>query len=77
MGQIGDYVTINISCPNAYGGCPFTDRENLEYLLTKIATVPKTKPIFIKLSPDLTLQEIDAIITLDHVSSWMASSVQI
>lgn len=64
MGQIGDYVTINISCPNAYGGCPFTDRENLEYLLTKIATVPKTKPIFIKLSPDLTLQEIDAIITL-------------
>lgn len=64
MRQIGDYVTINISCPNAYGGCPFTDRENLEYLLTKIATVPKTKPIFIKLSPDLTHQEIDAIIIL-------------
>ena len=64
MGNVGDYVTINISCPNAYGGCPFTDRENLEYLLTQLATIPKTKPVFIKLSPDLTNQEIDDIIAL-------------
>lgn len=64
MRHVGDYVTLNISCPNAYGGCPFTDKVYLEYLLTKLATVPKTKPIFIKLSPDLTEQEIDDIIVL-------------
>ncbi len=32
--------------------------------MTKLSTVPKTKPIFIKLSPDLTEQEIDDIIVL-------------
>lgn len=64
MRHVGDYVTINISCPNAYGGCPFTDKDYLEYLLTRLATVPKTKPIFIKLSPDLTHREIDDIIVL-------------
>jgi dihydroorotate dehydrogenase len=64
MRSVGDYVTINISCPNAYGGCPFTDKDYLEYLLTRLATVPKTKPIFIKLSPDLTHREIDDIIVL-------------
>ncbi len=64
MRQVGDYVTINISCPNAFGGCPFTDKAYLEYLLTELATVPKTKPVFIKLSPDLTHLEIDDIIAL-------------
>lgn len=64
MRVVGSYVTINISCPNAYGGCPFTDKGNLEYLLTKITALPKAKPIFIKLSPDLSEQEIDDIILL-------------
>jgi dihydroorotate dehydrogenase len=64
MSDIGDYVTINISCPNAYGGCPFTDRDYLSHLLAKIAEIPKTKPIFLKLSPDLTPEEIRDIIAL-------------
>ncbi len=59
---IGDYATINISCPNAYGGQPFTDSEKLERLLRKIFSVPKTKPVFLKLSPDLGPDEIDKII---------------
>jgi len=60
--DIGDYVTINISCPNAFGGQPFTDSKKLEALLQKIMSVPKTKPIFIKISPDLNKQEIDDLI---------------
>lgn len=60
--SIGDYITINISCPNAFGGQPFTDIHKLNALLEKIMSVPKTKPIFIKISPDMTSKEVDDII---------------
>ncbi len=66
--DIGDYFTINISCPNAFGGQPFTDIRKLDALLQKIASIPKTKPIFLKLSPDLSQEEIDAII--DTATKW-------
>ena len=61
---IGDYATINISCPNAFGGQPFTDAYKLDLLLKKIMSAPKTKPVFLKLSPDLTTKEVDDIITV-------------
>lgn len=60
--DIGDYFTINISCPNAFGGQPFTDPASLDALLAKIETAQTDKPIFLKLSPDLKREEIDAII---------------
>lgn len=60
--EIGDYVTINISCPNAFGGEPFTDPRKLEKLLTQIDKLPKHKPIFIKIAPDLAKETLDEII---------------
>ena len=60
--SIGDYVTINISCPNAFGGQPFADNIKLDALLVKIFSIPKTKPIFLKMSPDLSTKKVDAII---------------
>lgn len=62
MSGIADYITINISCPNAFGGCPFTSREYLEALLSKISSARSSKPIFLKLSPNLAKEELDAII---------------
>jgi len=60
---LGDYVTINISCPNAFGGQAFVDSERLGALLDRLASIPKTKPLFLKLSPELDDKEaIDAII---------------
>jgi dihydroorotate dehydrogenase len=64
--DIGDYFTLNISCPNAFGGQPFTDKNSLNKLLSKVDKLQKTKPVFIKLSPDLSNKEIDDI--LDVVS---------
>ena len=37
--NIGDYYTINISCPNAYGGQPFTEPKKLDSLLNKIVVL--------------------------------------
>ncbi len=52
--DIGSYDTINISCPNAYGGEPFTDPDRLDALLAALNEHRGKKPMFIKLSPDLT-----------------------
>ena len=62
--NIGDYYTINISCPNAFGGQPFSDPQKLERLLQEISKLPKTKPIFLKMPPDISHEQIDAIISL-------------
>ncbi|MFH1200727.1 MAG: quinone-dependent dihydroorotate dehydrogenase [bacterium] len=51
----GDYFTINISCPNTCEENPiFSESQNLNLLLNKIFSISKTKPVFIKLSPDLS-----------------------
>jgi len=60
--DIGDYFTINISCPNAFGGQPFTNSKELDRLLTQVDKIPTKKPVFLKLSPDLTKKEVDDII---------------
>ncbi len=60
--DIGNFTTINISCPNAFGGEPFTDKESLSALLTEIDRIETNKPCFIKIAPDLTETELDGII---------------
>ncbi len=60
--NIGDYFVINISCPNTFGGELFTDAGRLDMLLAEIDIIETTKPIFLKLAPDLSDAEIDTIL---------------
>lgn len=62
MKDIGHYMTINISCPNAHGGEPFSDPGRLERLLTQLDAIEYDKPVFLKLAADHTLQELDALL---------------
>jgi len=57
-----DYLTINISCPNAFGGQPFTDQTRLNKLLAKLDEHPSKKPRYIKVSPDLTKKQVDDLL---------------
>ncbi len=59
--NIGSYITINLSCPNTCGGEPFNTAKKLDLLLKKIFSIKKTKPIFLKLSPDSSFEELDKI----------------
>lgn len=62
--EIGDYFTINVSCPNAEGGQPFMDPEKLHILLSELDKIETKKPIFVKISPDISFVEIDNILNV-------------
>lgn len=64
MKPVSDYITVNISCPNTYSGQPFVIPENLEKLFVELDQIPTTKPVFIKLSPDLDENQIDKILEI-------------
>lgn len=61
---IGDYFTVNISCPNAYGGEPFTDPGKLDRLLAALYAAGWKKPVFIKLPADLPDVQVDALVAV-------------
>ncbi|MCX6796940.1 MAG: quinone-dependent dihydroorotate dehydrogenase, partial [Candidatus Doudnabacteria bacterium] len=63
---IGDYFTINISCPNVFGGEPFVEPAKLDKLLAAIKTVKSQKPIFVKLPADIEKSVIDEIISVSR-----------
>ncbi len=76
--KIGDYFTVNLSCPNAFGGQPFTDPKKLDLLLTALDSIPTKKPIFLKISPDLPEKQIDEIIHVaqkHRVHGYIASNL--
>ncbi len=76
--DIGDYFTINISCPNTFGGEPFHDAAKLDKLLSALEKHPTKKPIFLKISPDLTDKEVDAILeisALHHINGFICTNL--
>ena len=46
---IGDYYTINISCPNSHTGETFANPESLEKLLSRLREISCDKPVYIKM----------------------------
>lgn len=75
---IGDYFTINISCPNSYDSQPFTNPRLLNLLLQEISKLKIKKPIFLKMSPDLPREQVDQIIELVNqfnISGFICSNL--
>ena len=62
------YLTVNISSPNTEGLRDFHDKKELEMLITGLNKIKRekniTKPVVIKLSPDINDTEISKIIEL-------------
>lgn len=55
-------IEINISCPNTYGGEPFTKPKALKNLLDALLKIPSKKPVTLKLPSDLEWQAVKALI---------------
>lgn len=58
---IGDYYTINISCPNTFDGEGFTDPNNLAQLLPRLKAIPCAKPVYLKMPINKTWEEFDEL----------------
>ncbi len=61
---IGQYFTINISCPNAFGGEPFVAPNRLDHLLERLRSIPSPAPLFLKLPADLSEETLDNLIAV-------------
>lgn len=47
--NIGDFYTINVSCPNVHGGESFAQPELLKELFSALEKVAVTKPVYVKM----------------------------
>lgn len=57
-------LEINISCPNTFGGEPFTTPARLEKLLAAVDALSLKKPVFIKMPINLPFDEFDALLSV-------------
>lgn len=58
----GDMFTLNISCPNTYGGEPFTTPGRLANLLTAVDALKLQQPLFIKMPCHLSWTEFEKLL---------------
>lgn len=61
---VGDYYTINISCPNAFTGETFTNPALLAQLLPRLKEVPCTKPVYLKMPISVPWEQFAEILAL-------------
>jgi dihydroorotate dehydrogenase len=57
-------IELNISCPNTYGGEPFTTPDRLDLLLTAVDNAKTGQPIFIKMPVDLPWVEFKSLLNV-------------
>lgn len=65
------YATINISCPNAQDGRLFQEPQLLDSLLAALSKENKQGPVFLKVSTDLTLEELDKVLAVVEKYSFV------
>ena len=64
--DFADYITLNVSSPNTPGLRELQEPRKLSELLHAISNEPEaaTKPVLIKISPDLSSSELEAILNV-------------
>ena len=76
-----DYITINVSCPNVANLKELQDKGSLNKIFGSLAALRKQKavykPILMKISPDLTFEQIDdtlAVIAQNGIDGVVAAN---
>ena len=58
----GDYFVVNVSSPNTPGLRSLQDREPLIRIFEALRTVNATKPMFVKIAPDLSPEALEEVL---------------
>lgn len=61
LAPLADYVAVNISSPNTPG---LRELQNKELLKNLLSSLPKTKPLLLKVAPDLSDNQLDDILSV-------------
>ena len=76
-----NYITLNISCPNTEGEKSFEEKANLGELLSAVMEIKNGfqshKPIFVKMSPDLSYSSFEDILQVSEdngISGYVISN---
>ncbi|MDX2097234.1 MAG: quinone-dependent dihydroorotate dehydrogenase [Leptolyngbyaceae cyanobacterium bins.59] len=79
--DLGDYFVVNVSSPNTPGLRSLQATEQLEPILSALQTENEgQKPLLVKIAPDLSWEEIAAILTLAqqyHLAGIIATNTTI
>ncbi len=69
--DFADYITLNISSPNTPGLRHLQEPQKLSHLLRAIGNEagPAPKPVIVKISPDLSADELEAILVVCEENS--------
>jgi len=59
---VGDFYTINISCPNAFGAEAFNDPVLLPRLLSALKQIPCSKPVYVKMPINAPWERFEALL---------------
>ena len=73
--DIGDYLTINISCPNTPDDRAFSNSKNFDRLMKEFSKLGINKPVFIKLKPDFSKKEVDEFIKISNKHNFITGFI--
>lgn len=60
--DLGDFYTLNISCPNVHGGESFAGPRPLTALLERLASIEHTRPVYLKMPINPPWDEFAALL---------------
>lgn len=69
------YYELNISCPNTFGGEPFTTCPRLEVLLDALDSLRIKKPVYVKMPIDLSAKETRKLLATAGKHAWVKGVV--
>lgn len=82
--NVVDYFVVNVSSPNTPGLRALQEKDALHKILSHLQTInqqqPHPKPLFLKIAPDLTLEQVNDVVDLAreiHLDGLVVSNTTI
>lgn len=72
--DFGDYFVVNVSSPNTPGLRDLQHVDSLRAIMDALRSVDATKPIFVKIAPDLDPDQLDPLVSVPGISGFVATN---